>query len=368
MTRTSTTVGSDSQERMAVIIDLEQRTWFSLLPLRSTSSDPNVSIIPRFLCARFTSRFSYPFLPFLAAILSPCRTLSIAELHHRKPRSLPYRLVDFVPSPIPSLPYTLAITPLLLFLPFRPILNLSAPQRLTGGGTDIAINWAGGLHDATHRFSDAPDALKSCASSASACSSTSESSFRHDDTGSQAAAGAAEECGYATRAGSGAILLSDPPVKLAFDPSLAFDSGLNPPPPFIVNTAFYLRVRRTPGCWVAHSSPLGSTGWVDADRVLSTGAGSPLRAFGRGGWVPAQRPPRRCQRAYHAAPSTNLPNPQPSSPVLRPPSPLHVKSTLRYCVGPSVGGYRPVSSRYWGIATVSILRRTVFPLGTWVER
>ncbi|KAJ7052423.1 hypothetical protein C8F01DRAFT_575523 [Mycena amicta] len=101
------------------------------------------------------------------------------------------------------------------------------------------LGWAGGLHHATHRFSDAPDALKSFASSASACSST----FRHDDAGSRAVrmttAGESADIlgGYATRAVSGAILLSDPPAKLAFDPSHAFDSSLNPPPPSIENAA-----------------------------------------------------------------------------------------------------------------------------------
>ncbi|KAJ7048813.1 hypothetical protein C8F01DRAFT_45751 [Mycena amicta] len=104
---------------------------------------------------------------------------------------------------------TLAITPLPLFLPLPPhpqsfcsyarlaltLLysqlerpsggSITAAQRLTGGGTDIAINWAGGLHHAIHPFPDARNAVHLHFLYHSR-SSTSGSSFRHDDAGSPA--------------------------------------------------------------------------------------------------------------------------------------------------------------------------------------
>ncbi|KAJ7062478.1 hypothetical protein C8F01DRAFT_1251301 [Mycena amicta] len=50
------------------------------------------------------------------------------------------------------------------------------------------------------------------------------------------------------------------------------------------------------GCWVAHRPYLGSTGSRTMRRgchvIMSTGSGSPLRAFGRGEWVPAESPTR----------------------------------------------------------------------------
>ncbi|KAJ7048788.1 hypothetical protein C8F01DRAFT_45492 [Mycena amicta] len=197
----------------------------------------------------------------------------------------------------------------------------------------------------SHRFSDAPDALKSCASSASACPST----FRHDDAGSRAVgmttAGESADIlgGYETLVGSvgtqrgRTICFANP----------AFDSSLNPPPPSIVNTAFSLRVRRTPGSWVAHSScPWARLAIGRCEErchvIISTGAG-------RGGWVPAVDATRSALRTdaispgrrHSAAPTSPLPARPPfrtltkpsqsQALVPRPPSPLHDKSTLGYC-------------------------------------
>ncbi|KAJ7049419.1 hypothetical protein C8F01DRAFT_1378658 [Mycena amicta] len=109
---------------------------------------------------------------------------------------------------------------------------ITAAQRLTSGGTDIAINWAGGLHHAT-----SPPLLRLQKRRETAFPvlvpvpahriflSTRRYRFAGSSGGGRRVWGKLELAdtlgGYATRAGSGsgAILLSDPPAKLAFDPS-----------------------------------------------------------------------------------------------------------------------------------------------------
>ncbi|KAJ7052390.1 hypothetical protein C8F01DRAFT_1332944 [Mycena amicta] len=131
--------------------------------------------------------------------------------------------------------YTLAITPLPLFLPLPPhpqsfcsyprlplmLLysqlewpsggSIAAAQRLTNGGTDIAIHWAGLA--AAPRDPPLPRRQKRRSPvfpvlvPVLGLNLSPRATMRADILG-----------GYATRAGSGAILLSDPPATLAFDP------------------------------------------------------------------------------------------------------------------------------------------------------